>query len=165
IFQAVSGESVYQKASFLADQLGETVASPALTVVDDGRMIRGVGSRPFDGEGLATRRTVVVGEGVLESFLTNTYTGRRLGSASTGNASRGLVGQPGVGPGNLFIAAGDASPAKIVGSIERGLFVTELIGFGVNVVNGDYSRGAAGIWIEGGELAYPVEEITIAGNL
>jgi PmbA protein len=165
IVQATSGESVYRKASFLADRLGERVASAALTVVDDGRMPKGVGSRPFDGEGIATRRTVVVGAGVLESYLLNTYTGRKLGLASTGNAARGLVGQPGVGPGNVYIAPGETSAAGIVGSIERGLLVTELIGFGVNVVNGDYSRGAAGVWIERGELTHPVEEVTIASNL
>jgi PmbA protein len=165
IFQAVSGESVYRKASFLADRIGERVASPRLTVVDDGRMARGVGSRPFDGEGLATRRTVVVSEGVLESYLLNTYTGRKLAMPSTGNAARSVVGAPGVGPGNLFIEPGSASPAEILGSLDRAVLVTELIGFGVNVVNGDYSRGAAGMWIERGEVTFPVEEVTIAGNL
>jgi PmbA protein len=128
-------------------------------------MARGVGSRPFDGEGLATRRTVVVSEGVLESYLLNTYTGRKLAMPSTGNAARSVVGAPGVGAGNLFIEPGSASPAEILGSLDRAFLVTELIGFGVNVVNGDYSRGAAGMWVERGEVTFPVEEVTIAGNL
>jgi PmbA protein len=165
IFQATSGESVYRKASFLVDRLGERIAAPGVSVVDDGRRPKGIGSRPFDGEGLATRATRVVDAGVLESYLLNTYTGRKLGLESTGNATRGLVGQPGVGPGNLYIEPGDSAPGDIVGSVRSGLLVTELIGFGVNVVNGDYSRGAAGVRIENGELTYPVEEVTIAGNL
>jgi len=165
IFQACSGESVYRKASLFADRLGERIASTGLTVTDDGRVPRGLGSRPFDGEGLATRRTTVIRDGVLENFLLNTYTGRKLGRPSTGNASRGLVGQAGVGPGNLFVAPGGLRPEEIVRSVRRGFLVTELIGFGVNVVNGDYSRGAAGLWIENGEVTHAVEEVTIAGNL
>jgi PmbA protein len=165
IFQAVSGDSVYRKASFLVDRLGERVAASGFTVVDDGRLDKGLGSRPFDGEGLSTKRTQVVSDGVLDSYLLNTYTGRKLGMTSTGNATRGLVGQPGVGPGNLYIEPGTTTPESIVASIKRGLLVTELIGFGVNVVNGDFSRGAAGVWIENGELTHPVEEVTIAGNL
>lgn len=165
IFQAVSGESVFRKASFLVDRLGEGVATSRLTVVDDGRIPRGLGSRPFDGEGLPTRQTVVVREGQLESYLLNTYTARKLGMQSTGNASRGIVGPASVGSGNLYVQRGEHTPADIVGSVKRGLLVTELIGFGVNIVNGDYSRGAAGMWIEDGKPVYPVEEITIAGNL
>lgn len=165
IFQAVSGDSVYRKASFLVDRLGERVAASGFTVVDDGRLDKGLGSRPFDGEGLSTKRTQVVSDGTLDSYLLNTYTGRKLGMTSTGNATRSLVGQPGVGPGNLYIEPGATTPESIVASVERGLLVTELIGFGVNVVNGDFSRGAAGVWIENGELTHPVEEVTIAGNL
>ncbi|HQR39933.1 MAG TPA: metallopeptidase TldD-related protein [Blastocatellia bacterium] len=165
IFQAASGEAVFRKASMFADRLSERVAVKAVTIVDDGRIRCGSGSRPFDGEGLATRQTVVIREGVLENFLLNTYTGRKLGRPSTGNATRGIVGQPGVGPGNLYFEAGTTSRDEIVGSVKRGFLVTELMGFGVNIVNGDYSRGAAGVWIEDGELAYPVEEVTIAGNL
>lgn len=165
IFSACSGESVYRKATLFADRRGERVASPALTVVDDGRVARGLGSRPFDSEGLATGRTDVIRDGVLENFLLNTYTGRKLGMPSTGNASRGIVGAASVGAGNLYIGPGVQSHDEIVRSVKRGFLVTELIGFGVNVVNGDYSRGAAGMWIENGEIAYPVEEVTIAGNL
>jgi PmbA protein len=165
IFQAASGDSVFRKASFLVNQLGEQVASPTLTVVDDGRRLGGLGSRPFDGEGLPTQTTTVVAEGRLENYVHNTYTARKLGMRSTGNASRGLVGAASVGPGNMYVAAGPHPPASIIGSIKRGLLVTELLGFGVNIVNGDYSRGASGLWIEDGEIAYPVHEVTIAGNL
>ena len=162
---AVSGSAIYRDASFLAGKLGEQIASPLLTVVDDGRMPGGLGSRPFDGEGVPTRRTVVIREGKLLSYLLDTYTGRKLGMASTGNASRALSQPPSVGPTNLSILPGPHPPEEIIRSVPRGLYVTELIGFGVNLVTGDYSRGAVGLWIENGELAYPVDEITIAGNL
>ncbi|HKV41228.1 MAG TPA: TldD/PmbA family protein [Blastocatellia bacterium] len=165
IFTAVSGESVFRKSSFLAGRLGERVASSAITVIDDGRIRGALGSRPFDGEGLSTRRTAVIQEGILESYLLNAYTARKLGLRSTGNASRGLVGSPGVGAGNLYIEPGSHSPADIVGSVSKGFLVTELIGFGVNIVTGDYSRSASGMWIENGELAFPVQGVTIAGNL
>ena len=165
IFQAVSGESVFRKASFLVGQLGERVASRCLNIVDDGTRPALLGSRPFDSEGLPTRRTVVINEGVLESYLLNTYTARKLGLRSTGNASRGLVGAPGVGAGNLILMPGSHSPEQIISSVKSGLYVTELIGFGVNVVNGDYSRSASGTWIENGELTFPVQGVTIAGNL
>src|SRR5215470_15924607 len=165
IFQAVSGEAVFRKASFLVGQLGERVASDNLTIIDDGLMTGRLGSRPFDAEGLSSRRTVVVRNGILENYLLNTYTARKLGLRSTGNAARGLIGAPGVGPGNLYVQPGSYSPAEIVGSVSNGFFVTELLGFGVNTVTGDYSRSAAGIWIERGELAFPVQGVTIAGNL
>jgi PmbA protein len=165
IFDAASGESVFRKASFFVGQLGERVASSNVTVIDDGLIRGALGSRPFDGDGLPTRRTVVIDEGVLTNYLLNTYTARKLGMRSTGNASRGLVGNPGVGPGNLYLNPGRHTPAQIIGSVSNGLYVTELLGFGVNVVNGDYSRSASGMWIENGELAFPVQGVTIAGNL
>jgi PmbA protein len=165
IFTAISGESIFRKASFLVGQLGECVASGCLTIIDDGRDPGRLGSRPFDGEGLPTRKTVVVRNGVLENYLLNTYTGRKLGMKSTGNASRGLVGVPSVEPGNLYIEPGPHSPGEIIGSLSKGLLVTELIGFGVNIVTGDYSRSASGIWIENGEPSFPVQGVTIAGNL
>ena len=165
IFSAASGESIFRKASFLVGQLGEQIANQRLTVIDDGLMLRGLGSRPFDGEGLATRRTVVIREGVLESYLLNSYTARKLGLRSTGNAGRGLSGAPGVEAGNLYIEAGPYSPDEIIKSISKGLLITELLGFGVNIVTGDYSRSAGGIWIENGELTFPVQGVTIAGNL
>jgi PmbA protein len=162
---AVSGSAIYRNASFLTGKLGEKVASGDLTIVDDGRMAGKLGSRPFDGEGLPTRRTAIIQDGVLVSYLLDTYTGRKLGMASTGNASRSLGQPPTVAPTNCHIVPGPCSPEQIIRSVDRGLYVTEMIGFGVNLVTGDYSRGAAGIWIENGELTYPVEEITIAGNL
>ncbi|MEK6409280.1 MAG: metallopeptidase TldD-related protein [Acidobacteriota bacterium] len=165
IFNAASGESIFRKASFLVGQLGEQVASRRLTVIDDGSMPRGLGSRPFDGEGLPTRRTVVIREGVLESYLLNTYTARKLGLRSTGNAGRGLSGATGVEAGNLYIEPGPYSPDEIIKSVTKGLLITELLGFGVNIVTGDYSRSASGIWIENGELTFPVQGVTIAGNL
>ncbi|HKF56178.1 MAG TPA: metallopeptidase TldD-related protein [Blastocatellia bacterium] len=165
IFQAVSGESVFRKASFLVGQLGERVAVDSLTVVDDGQMPGKLGSRPFDSEGLPTRRTVVIRNGILENYLLNTYTGRKLGLKSTGNASRALVGAPGVGAGNMFIEPGTKSPEEIIKSLSKGFLVTELLGFGVNIVTGDYSRSASGIWIESGELTFPVQGVTVAGNL
>lgn len=162
---AVSGYALYKGTSFLIGQLGKKLAPDFVTVYDDGRMAGGLGSRPFDGEGLPTRKTTVIAQGVLTSYLTDTYSGKKLGLASTGNASRGIGEGPSVGPTNLYLVPGTTNPADIIRSVREGLYVTELIGFGVNMVTGDYSRGAAGFWIENGELAYPVEEITIAGNL
>jgi PmbA protein len=165
IFDAASGDSVYRGASFFAGKLGEQVAAASVTVIDDGTIVGGFGTSPFDGEGLSSRRTVIVERGVLTNYLLNTYTGRKLGMKSTGNASRGLAGNPGIGAGNLFLVAGSATPQEILGGVQSGLYVTELMGQGVNMVTGDYSRGASGLWIENGELTYPVQEITIAGNL
>ncbi len=162
---AVVGQSLYRGTSFLLGRLGEQVASELVTVVDDGRLSGGHGSRPFDAEGLPTRRTTVVEKGRLTSYLLDTYSARRLGLASTGNAARAVGDAPSASPTNLYLAAGTTPPETIIASIDRGLLVTELIGFGVNPVTGDYSRGAAGLWIEHGELTHPVEEITIAGNL
>jgi PmbA protein len=165
LFEAASGTSVYRKASYLAEQLGERIAAPGVTVVDDATLPGLFGSAPFDDEGVASRRTVLVENGVLRTFLHNCYTARKLGMRTTGNASRGVAGNPGVGHGNFYLEPGAQSAAALIGSVRQGLYVTELIGSGVNTVTGDYSRGAAGQWIENGELAYPVSEITIAGNL
>lgn len=165
IFNAASGESIFRKASFLVGQLGEQIATERLTVIDDGLIQRGLGSRPFDGEGLPSRRTVVISGGVLESYLLNSYTARKLGLKSTANAGRGLSGPPGVEAGNLYIEPGQHSPDEIIKSVSKGLLITELLGFGVNIVTGDYSRSAGGIWIEKGELTFPVQGVTIAGNL
>jgi PmbA protein len=163
-FVAVDGYSILRRASFLVGRLGETIAAPELTVIDDGRMRCRVGSRPFDGEGLATRRTMVVENGVLKTYLHNTYTARKLGLRSTANAARALTGAPTVGFGNFFIAPGVYQPDEIIASVKNGFYVTEMIGFGFNAVTGDFSRGASGWWIEDGKLAFPVEEVTIAGN-
>ncbi len=108
---------------------------------------------------------MLVERGILKNYVTNTYTARKLGLRSTGNASRGLAGNPGIGAGNFFLEPGDCTPEQLIGDVKQGLYVTETMGFGVNLVTGDYSQGASGLWIENGELAYPVEEITIAGNL
>ncbi len=162
---AVTGQSLYRGTSFLLGRLGDTIASPLMTVVDDGRLMRGHGSRPFDAEGLPTRRTMVVDRGVLASYLLDSYSARRLELASTGNAARSIGDSPSAAPTNFYLQAGAHTPEAIIASVERGLLVTELIGFGVNPVTGDYSRGAAGLWIEHGEIVHPVEEITIAGNL
>lgn len=164
IATAASGPSLYRRASFLVDRLGSRIAAPAVTIVDDGLIPGALGSKPFDGEGLATRRTVLVHEGVLESYLLDTYSARKLGMASTHHAVRDGSGVA-VATTNLMLLPGTASPAELVASIDDGFYVTELIGFGVNGVTGDYSRGAAGLWIEHGRLAYPVEEVTVAGNL
>jgi PmbA protein len=165
IFEGVNGDSVYRGASFLAGKLGEQIASSNVTVVDDGTMPGGFGTTPFDGEGIPTRRTVVIENGILKSYLLNTYTAKKLGLETTANASRGLAGTPGIGPGNYFLQGGAKTPKQIIGEIKDGLYVTEFLGHGANLVTGDYSRGASGMWIVNGELAYPVEEITVAGNL
>ena len=163
-FEAVSGEAVFRRASFLLGKLDEIIASPLLTIIDDGRIPGAVGSRPFDGEGLPTRRTEVVKNGVLRNYLLNNYTARKLGLSSTANATRGLTGTPGVGITNFYVAPGQSLPEEIIATVKNGFYVTDLIGFGFNPVTGDYSRGAAGLWIENGRLTYPVEEVTIAGN-
>ena len=165
IFEGVNGDSVYRGASFLAGKLGQRVAAENVTVIDDGTMIGGFGTSPFDGEGVPTRRTVVIENGVLSSYLLNTYTAKKLGFRTTGNASRGLAGTPGISPGNYFLEPGPRTPRELIRGVGDGLYVTEFLGMGVNLVTGDYSRGASGIWISGGEFAFPVEEITVAGNL
>jgi PmbA protein len=165
IFEAANGDSIYRGASFWTNQVEKQVASANVTVIDDGTMPGLFGTSPFDGEGLPTRRTVIIENGILKNYLLNTYTGRKLGMPSTGNASRGLAGTPGIGAGNLFLEKGSVSPHQLLAEVKAGFYVTELMGFGVNMVTGDYSRGAAGLWIENGELTFAVEEVTIAGNL
>jgi PmbA protein len=165
IFNAASGDSIYRGASFFTSKLGQQVAAPSVTVVDDGTVIGGLGTSPFDGEGLPSRRNVIVENGVLVHYMLNTYTARKLNMKSTANASRGLAGNPGIGANNLFLVAGTQSPDEILRDIPSGLYVTGLMGQGINMVTGDYSRGASGLWIENGRLTYPVQEITVAGNL
>jgi len=165
IFEGINGDSVYRGASFLAGKLGQKIAGDQVNVIDDGTIPGGFGTSPFDGEGIPTRRTVVIENGVLKSYLMNTYSAKKLGLQTTANAARGLAGTPGIGPGNYFLQGGTKTPKEIIGGIKDGLYVTEFLGHGANLVTGDYSRGASGLWISGGELAYPVEEITVAGNL
>jgi PmbA protein len=170
VFEAASGDAIWRSASFLAGRLGEQIAAPSLTIIDNNTMLLptgagGFGTSPFDGEGLPSLRTVVVEAGVLRNYLLNTYTARKLGMKSTHNASRGLAGTPGIGCGNLYLEPGKQTPEEIIAAIPAGLYVTSLMGFGVNTVTGDYSRGATGLWIENGQLTYAVEEVTVAGNL
>jgi PmbA protein len=170
VFEAASGDSIWRHASFLAGKMGAQIAAPTLTIIDDNVMLLpngtgGFGSSPFDGEGLPSLRTVVVQNGVLETYLLNTYSARKLGLNSTHNASRGLAGTPGIGCGNLYLEPGKQTPEEIIAETGTGLYVTSLMGFGTNIVTGDYSRGATGLWIENGELTHAVEEVTIAGNL
>ncbi len=165
IFSAVTGDAIYRKSSFLLDKINQLVAHPSVTLVDDPNIPGLFGSSPFDDEGVPGRRHLVIENGVLKTYLLHTYTARKLGLATTGNASRGLTGSPGTGHGNLYLEAGSMTPEEIIRSVGTGLYVTELIGQGVNTVTGDYSRGASGLWIENGELTFPVAEITIAGNL
>jgi PmbA protein len=170
VFDAASGDAIWRGASFLAGKLGETIVAPNLTIVDDNIMLLptgagGFGSSPFDDEGLPALRTVVVEKGMLRNYLLNTYTARKLGMKSTHNAARGLAGTPGTGCGNLYLEPGALPVEQIIGDVKAGLYVTGLMGFGTNLVTGDYSRGATGLWIENGQLTHAVEEVTIAGNL
>ncbi len=165
LFEAVHGMSIYRHESFLAGKLGEKVASENVTVADDGTMPGLFGTSPFDDEGVPSRRTVVIDRGVLKNYLLNTYAARKLGMKTTGNAARGLTGNAGIGHGNFYMEKGVQTPEQIIAGIPNGFYVTELMGFGVNIVTGDYSRGAAGLWIRNGELAFAVSEVTIAGNL
>jgi len=162
---ALSGYSLYKGASFLIGKLGTRIASELVTVVDDGTIPAALGSKPFDAEGLPTRKKKIVERGTLQSFLLDSYSGKKLGYPSTGNATRSVGGPPGVAPTNFYLSPGRHTSEEIIASVEEGFYVTELIGFGVNLVTGDYSRGAGGLWIEKGRLTYPVEEVTIAGNL
>ncbi len=165
VFEAVRGDAIYRSASFLTGKRGQRVAREEINILDDGLRPGGFGSRPFDDEGIPSSVTPVIENGVLRNYLLNCYTARKLSLRTTGNAARGIAGPPVVGPKNFYLAPGSRAPEEIVRAVKNGLYVTELIGFGVNIVTGDYSRGASGMWIEDGELAYPVEEVTIAGNL
>ena len=161
----LSGYAVYRGSSFLREKTGREIASERVTIVDDGRKRGGLGSKPFDGEGQPTRRNVLVERGVLRSWLLDSYSARKLGLASTGNAARAAGGAPSAAPTNLWLEPGAGDLETLVRGLERGLLVTGMFGHGFNPVTGDFSRGARGYWVERGERAYPVEEITIAGNL
>jgi PmbA protein len=165
IASCVSGYSIYRESSFLGDKLGEKIAASEVTIIDDGRLPGGLGSKPFDGEGQPTRRNTIVENGELQTWLLDTYSGRKLGMDSTGSAARGTGSAPRVGTTNLWLEPGEKTLDEMIAELDRGLIVTELIGMGFNPTTGDYSRGAAGLWVENGEIIHPVEEITIAGNL
>jgi PmbA protein len=165
VYEAVHGMSIYRHESFLAGKLGEKVAGENVTIVDDGTLPGLFGTSPFDDEGVRSRRTTVIERGVLKSYLLNTYAARKLGMKTTGNASRGLTGNAGIGHGNFYLEKGVQTPEQILAGVANGFYVTQLMGFGVNIVTGDYSQGASGLWIRKGELAFAVSEVTIAGNL
>lgn len=158
-----SGGAVWRRSTYLATREGTQIASPLVEIVDDPLVRRGPGSRPYDGEGLASRPNVLVSGGVLRQFLCDVYAGRKLSRRSTGSAARGIGGGPHVSISNLILRPGK-TPAAELEKLDRGLYVTDLMGFGFNGVTGDYSQGAAGFWIERGERAYPVSEITISAN-
>lgn len=165
LFDSVNGDLIYRGASFLAGKLGEKIAGENVTIIDDGTMAGGFGTSPFDGEGVPSQRTVVIERGVLKSYLLNTYIARKLKLKTTGSAARSVTGNPGIGCGNFFLEPGTQSPQELIAGVKEGLYVTDFLGSGVNLVTGDFSRGAGGQWIQNGELTYPVEEITVAGNL
>ncbi len=162
---AISGIAVARGTSFLKDSMGEAVFPSTVRVVDDPLRVRGLRSKPFDGEGMATARRDLIADGVLQTWLLDGASARQLGLSPTGHASRGTTSPPSPSSTNLYLEPGQQTPAELIAGIDRGLYVTDLIGFGVNGVTGDYSRGAGGFWIEDGEISYPVTELTIAGNL
>ena len=162
---AINGAAIARGTSFLKDRMGQQILSKGLSVVDDPLRLRGLASRPFDGEGLSCSKRALVVDGVLMGWVLDLHSSRQLGLAPTGNGSRGLGGPPSPSTSNLHLEAGHLTPEQMIGSIQQGLYITELIGSSVNMVTGDYSRGASGFWIEQGQLAFPVSEITIAGNL
>lgn len=164
VFSVANGSAFWRKSTYLVGQEGKQIASPLVTIIDDARLVRAPGSKPFDGDGLATRRNVVVANGVLETVLCDVYSARKLGRASTGSAARGIGGSPGPTSTNLFLQAGTSTPEQLISGVSRGLYVTHLMGFGFNAVTGDFSRGAQGFLIERGEKTTPVSEITISAN-
>ncbi len=162
---AINGAAIARKTSFLMDKLGEQVFAKGIRIIDDPLRKRGQRSRPFDGEGVAGRRLAVVEDGVLTTWFLDCATGRELGHETTGHAARGVSSTPSPSPTNLHLEPGDVSPDALIADIAEGFYVTDLIGMGANMVTGDYSRGAAGFWIEKGKRSYPVSEVTIAGHL
>jgi PmbA protein len=162
---AISGASIARGVSFLKDRMGQRVFAPGVTVIDDPHRPRGLRSKPFDGEGVANRRRAIIEDGALTTWLLDCASARQLGLETTGHAARGTGGPPSPSATNLYMQAGKHTVEELIGDIVQGFYVTELMGMGVNGVTGDYSRGAAGFWIENGKIAFPVSEITIAGNL
>ena len=165
ILAAVNGERVLQGASFLRDKMDEKIASELLTIIDDGTRSKGMSSKPFDGEGVPTQKRTIVDKGVLKGFLYNTIVAKRAGVKSTGNASRGgFTSVPGISAHNFFMAAGKNSPEEIIESTNVGLLLKNVTGYGINPVNGNFSGGASGFWIQNGKIAFPVKGLTVAGN-
>ena len=165
ILGAINGERVLQGASFLGKKMGQKIGSDLITLIDDGTREKGMASEPFDGEGVPTQKRLIVDRGVLKGFLYNTIVAKRAGVRSTGNASRGgFTGLPGIGPHSFYMAAGRAKPEEIIQATKAGLLVKEVTGYGINPVNGNFSGGAAGFWVEDGKIAFPVKGLTIAGT-
>ncbi len=161
----ISGPSIARGTSFLKDRLGERIFPEAITIIDDPHRQRGLRSKPFDGEGIANRRRAIIDKGVLTTWLLDLRSARQLGLTTTGHAARGTASPPSPSATNVWIEPGAMSPKQLIADIESGFYVTEMMGMGVNGVTGDYSRGAAGFWIESGEITFPVSEMTVAGNL
>jgi PmbA protein len=161
----ISGPSIARGTSFLKDKLGQRIFPEAITIIDDPHRHRGLRSKPFDGEGLSNHRRAIIDKGVLTTWLLDLRSARQLNLKSTGHASRGTSSPPGPAPTNVWIEPGAVSPRELMSDIQSGFYVTEMMGMGVNGVTGDYSRGAAGFWIDKGEIAFPVSEMTVAGNL
>ena len=165
ILAAIDGERVLQGASFLAQKMDQKIASELLTLVDDGTLAKGLGSAPFDGEGVPTQKRIIVDKGILKGFMYNTIVAKRAGVKSTGNASRGgFTSIPEIGPHNFYMAAGKSTPEEIIKATKTGLLLKGVTGYGINPVNGNFSGGAQGFWIENGKIAFPVKGLTIAGN-
>ncbi len=162
---AISGAAIARGVSFLKEKMGQAIFAPGIAVIDDPHRVRGQRSKPFDGEGVANARRALIEDGKLTSWLLDCASARQLGLSTTGHAARGTGGPPSPSITNLYLKAGTVSVKDLIGDIKQGFYVTELMGMGVNPVTGDYSRGAAGFWIENGEIAFPVSEVTIAGNL
>ena len=162
---AANGDAVFKKSSFFAPLLGKTIAPNTVTVVDDGRLEKGLGTAPFDGEGVPTRRTPLIEKGKLKAFLYDTFTARKAKTQTTGNASRGYRSMPHIGTHNLYLEPGTQPPEEIVREVKNGFYITAMLGHGANMVTGEYSRGANRLWIENGELSHPVQEVTVAGHM
>ena len=167
VLAALNGDMVFKEMSFLKDKLGRKIAAESVTLIDDGTLVSGTGSAPFDGEGLPTRRNVLIEHGILKMFLYDSETARKVGDGaeSTANARRSYNSSPSIGPFNLYLLAGNTTQDEIIAELLNGFFVTDMMGGGVNSVTGDFSSGASGVWIEDGRLAYPVEEVTIASSM
>ena len=162
---AITGPAIARGTSFLKDRLGDQLFAADIEIVDDPHRKRGLRSKPFDAEGIANSKRSIVKDGVLTTWLLDLASAKQLGLETTGHAGRGTSGPPSPGPSNLYLTPGTLSPAELMADIEAGLYITSLMGMGVNGVTGDYSRGASGFWIENGEITFPVTELTIAGNL
>jgi PmbA protein len=165
ILAAVNGERVLQGTSFLAQKMDQKIASALVTIIDDGTRPKGLASGPFDGEGVPTQKRTIIDRGLLKGFMYNTIIARRAGVKSTGNASRGgFTSVPGIGSHNFYMVAGTSARADIIAGTAKGLLLTEVTGYGINPVTGDFSGGASGFWIENGKVAFPVKGLTIAGR-